>query len=96
VTFFDFKGSQPWARDLTIVMQLGLTMAGCVVFCFFVGRWLDKLLGLSGILTAVFLLLGIIGGAVVCYRQIMELMDEAKDAPEPSAKDKAKSIEDDE
>ncbi|WP_372682237.1 AtpZ/AtpI family protein, partial [Desulfosarcina sp.] len=27
-------------------MQLGLTMAGCIVFCFFVGHYLDKWLGL--------------------------------------------------
>jgi F0F1-type ATP synthase assembly protein I len=93
VTFFDFKGNQPWARDLTIVMQLGLTMAGCVVFCFFVGRWLDGLLGLSGLLTVVFLLLGVVGGGVVCYRQIMELTEEGANPPE---QDKAKSNKDDE
>ncbi|MDI6795742.1 MAG: AtpZ/AtpI family protein [Desulfatibacillaceae bacterium] len=96
MTFFDFKGNQPWARDLTIVMQLGLTMAGCVVFCFFVGRWLDDLLGLSGILTTVFILLGVAGGAVVCYRQIMELFDQDKNDSTPANKDKAKSIKDDE
>ncbi|MDH4010504.1 MAG: AtpZ/AtpI family protein, partial [Desulfobacterales bacterium] len=23
-------------------MQIGLTMAGCIVFCFFIGLYLDK------------------------------------------------------
>ena len=57
-------------------MQLGLTMAGCIVFCFFVGYWLDHWLKTRGLFIAIFTLLGIAGGANVAYRQIMEIFEE--------------------
>jgi F0F1-type ATP synthase assembly protein I len=79
---FDYKKNRDWAENLTIVMQLGLTMAGCIVFCFFVGHFLGKWLGFRGLFTTVFLLLGIVGGANVCYRQIMEIT-EPKDKAGP-------------
>jgi hypothetical protein len=72
---FDYKRNRDWAENLTIVMQLGLTMAGCIVFCFFVGRGLDKWLGFNGVFTTIFILLGIAGGANVCYRQILEITE---------------------
>lgn len=75
---FDYKKNSDWAENLTIVMQLGLTMAGCIVFCFFVGRMLDQWLGLRGVLTTVFILLGIAGGANVCYRQILDITQPKK------------------
>jgi F0F1-type ATP synthase assembly protein I len=54
-------------------MQIGLTMAGCIVFCFFVGLYLDRWMGTKGIFVSVFTILGVIGGGNVCYRQIMEI-----------------------
>lgn len=59
-------------------MQLGLTMAGCIVFCFFVGYFIDKWLGVRGIFTTIFILLGVAGGGNVCYRQILEITDTQK------------------
>ena len=79
---FNYDKNRAWAENLTIVMQLGLTMAGCIVFCFFVGHYLDRWLGLKGVFTTVFILLGIAGGANVCYRQIMEIT-EPKDKADP-------------
>jgi F0F1-type ATP synthase assembly protein I len=38
-----------------------------------VGYYLDKWLGFRGVFTTIFILLGVIGGANVCYRQIMEI-----------------------
>jgi len=77
---FNYKNNKDWAENLNIIMQLGLTMAGCIVLCFFVGHFLDKWLGLRGIFTTVFIFLGIAGGANVCYRQILEVTDiEKKD-----------------
>jgi len=70
---FNFKKNRAWAENLTIVMQLGLTMAGCIVFMFFVGRYLDRWLGTRGIFISLFTILGVIGGANVTYRQIMEI-----------------------
>jgi F0F1-type ATP synthase assembly protein I len=68
---FDFKQNKDWAAHLQIVMQLGLTMVGCIVFCFFVGRYLDAWLGTKGLMVTIFTILGVIGGAVTAYRQIL-------------------------
>jgi len=73
---FDYKKNQPWAENLQIVMQLGLTMAGCIIFCFFVGFYIDQWLGIKGIFVTIFIVLGVIGGGVVTYRQIMEFFEE--------------------
>lgn len=82
----DYKKNRDWIENLTIVMQLGLTMAGCIVFCFFVGHGLDTWLGLRGVFTIIFLLLGVAGGANVCYRQILEVTDpKKKDDPDDHA-----------
>ena len=75
---FDIKKNKPWAEDLTVVMQLGLTMAGCIAFCFACGYYLDKWLGTKVLFIGIFTVLGVAGGANVCYRQIMELMEESK------------------
>ena len=75
---FNYKKNRDWAENLTIVMQLGLTMAGCIVFCFFVGTALDKWLEFRGVFTTIFILLGIAGGANVCYRQIIDVTDPKK------------------
>ena len=72
--FFDYHKNRPWAENLTIVMQIGLTMAGCIGFCFFVGRWIDDRLGLGGIAVTGMTILGVVGGANVVYRQIMDLL----------------------
>jgi F0F1-type ATP synthase assembly protein I len=83
--FFNFKKNRPWAESIAIVMQIGLTMAGCIVFCFFVGFYLDKWLGTKGIFVAIFTVLGVIGGAVTVFRQIIEIVNiksENKNDPE--------------
>jgi len=72
---FNYKKNRPWAENLTIVMQIGLTMAGCIVFCFFIGLYLDKWLGTKGIFVAIFTVLGVIGGGIVVYRQILEVTE---------------------
>ena len=68
--FFNYKKNRVWTENLSIVMQIGLTMAGCIVFCFFVGLYLDKWLGTKGIFVTIFTVLGVIGGGVTVYRQI--------------------------
>ena len=87
--FFDFKKNRAWIENLSIVTQLGLTMAGCIFFCFFVGRYLDRLLGTKGIFVAIFTILGVIGGGVVVYRQILEVtevkIEDNKDSDNGSA-----------
>lgn len=73
--FFDYNTDRDWVENLAVVTQLGLTMVGCILFCFFIGRYLDNWLGLRGIFVTIFILLGIAGGANVCYRQIIEVTD---------------------
>jgi ATP synthase protein I len=75
----NYKKNRAWAENLTIVMQIGLTMAGCIVFCFFVGLYLDKWLGTRGIFVTIFTVLGVIGGGVTVYRQIMEVIEDKRD-----------------
>ena len=75
----DPKGSGKWLEHLSVVMQLGLTMAGCIVFCFFIGRWLDRLFHTKGIFITIFIILGVLGGANVVYRQIMEITQKGDD-----------------
>ena len=72
----NYKKNRAWAENLTIVMQIGLTMAGCIVFCFFVGLYLDKWMGTRGIFVTIFTILGVIGGGVTVYRQILEIIED--------------------
>jgi len=74
--FLNYKKNRAWSENLTIVMQIGLTMAGCIVFCFFVGLYLDKWLEIKGIFVTIFTILGVIGGGVTVYRQIMEVFED--------------------
>lgn len=59
-------------EQLTLVTQLGLTMAGSIIFGFAVGYYLDKWLGTRGLFLSVFTILGIIGGGYTVYRQIIK------------------------
>jgi len=79
--FFDFKKNRAWAENLAIVMQIGLTMAGCIVFCFFIGLYLDKWIGTRGIFVTIFTVLGVIGGAVTVYRQITKVIRPEEEDP---------------
>ena len=73
---FDYKKNRAWAENLSVVMQIGLTMAGCIVFCFFIGFYLDKWLGTRGVFITIFTILGVIGGAATVYRQILQTLDD--------------------
>ncbi len=75
---FSYKNNKDWVENFSVVMQLGLTMAGCILLCFFVGRFLDRLFHFKGIFVTVFILLGIAGGANVVYRQILEITEDKK------------------
>ncbi len=73
--FIDFRQNRVWSEGLTIILQLGLNMAGSIIFCFFVGFYIDKWLSVKGIFTFMFTILGIIGGGYTTYRQIMEITE---------------------
>lgn len=88
---FDYKKNRSWAENLSIVLQIGLTMVGCIAFCFFVGLKLDQWLGLKGIGVTVMTLLGVVGGGNVVYRQITDLLGggerRQRKAPPPSSEE---------
>jgi ATP synthase protein I len=73
---FDFRKQGNWVEHLTLVTQLGLTMAGSILFCFAIGYYLDKWLGTKGLFITIFILLGVAGGGYTVYRQIMEAAKE--------------------
>jgi F0F1-type ATP synthase assembly protein I len=73
---FHYKDNRPWMENMQVVMQLGLTMVGCIGFCLLVGYQIDKWIGIKGIFTSIFTILGVIGGGVVVYRQIMEIFED--------------------
>ena len=73
---FSYKKNRAWAEGLHIVMQIGLTMAGCIIFCFFVGLYLDRWLGTKGIFVTIFIVFGVIGGGITVYRQIIDVTKE--------------------
>ena len=60
-------------EDLAIVTQLGLTMAGSIGLCMWVGYKLDGLLNARGVVLTLFIVLGIIGGGWTVYRQIQDI-----------------------
>jgi F0F1-type ATP synthase assembly protein I len=76
--YFSYKNNRPWVENLQVVMQVGLTMAGSIFLCFYIGLTLDRWLGLKGPFIVIFIILGIIGGAVVVYRQLMEVFNPIK------------------
>ena len=77
---FNYKKNRVWAENFYVVMQLGLTMAGCIVFCFFIGLYLDRFWGTKGLFIVIFTILGVLGGGNVAYRQILEIIN-AKEKP---------------
>jgi ATP synthase protein I len=72
---FNYKANKAWAENLQIIMQIGLTMAGSIAFCLFVGLKIDKWLGTKGIFTVILLLYGIVGGGYVVYKQILKTLE---------------------
>lgn len=72
----DFKKKRDTIEYLALVTQVGLTMAGSIALCFMIGYFLDKWLGTRGLFLVVFIILGIVGGAVTVYRQISQLPKE--------------------
>lgn len=75
----DFKKKRTFIEYLALVSQLGLTMVGSILLCFAIGFFLDIWLGTGGVLLALFILIGIFGGGVTVYRQIMELEKKQED-----------------
>lgn len=68
---------------LALVMQVGLTFAGSLLFCFAIGFYLDKWVGTKPLFIIIFIFLGIAGGGYTVYRQIMDIDDGDKSGKKP-------------
>ena len=69
------KKHGPWLENIALVSQLGLTMAGSILFCFAIGYFLDKWLGTKGLFITIFIILGIAGGGFTVYREIEKTLN---------------------
>jgi F0F1-type ATP synthase assembly protein I len=78
-SFFSYGKNRAWAENAALVMQIGLTMAGSIMFCFFVGLYLDRWIGTRGVFLILFIMFGIVGGAVTVYRQIGDMLVDKRD-----------------
>jgi hypothetical protein len=76
VHIFNFDKNRKWIEDLALVSQVGLTLIGSVLFCFVLGYYLDKWLGLRYLFKIMFILLGIAGGGYTAFRQIKERLED--------------------
>lgn len=85
---FNYKKNRAWAEGIHIVMQAGLTMAGCIFFCFLIGLYLDNWLGTKGIFITIFIILGVVGGGVTVYRQIMHVTEDNTETTETTENSK--------
>ena len=57
---------------MILVTELGLGMAGSILFCLLLGYYLDKWLNTKPVFIIIFILLGVVGGGYNAYRRIME------------------------
>jgi ATP synthase protein I len=62
------RPSRVWSKEFGPFLTLGIQLAVTVVVCFFLGRWLDTVLGTAPWLMIAGLALGIAGGLISFFR----------------------------
>ena len=67
-------------NSLALVGQLGLIMVVCVLGGFLGGLALDSYMGTGFVFAVLFLLIGMGGGMVGCYRSIMSAINGGRDS----------------
>ncbi|WP_250278063.1 AtpZ/AtpI family protein [[Clostridium] colinum] len=73
-----------FAKALSKLTQVGITMIVTIGMCFFIGKWLDKKLGTDIIFLAIFTLLGI--GAAFRNLYVMVMLDYKKEEKKEQSK----------
>ena len=66
-----------FARALSKLSQVGITMVVTICMCFFIGKWIDKKLGTDIIFLAIFTILGI--GAAFRNLYVLVMLDFKKE-----------------
>ena len=59
------------ANMLSLITQLGLMVLICILWCTFIGKFLDSKLNTSPILTLIFMLLGVGGAFMGVYKTLI-------------------------
>lgn len=65
-------------RQIALATTIPLIMLAAPAVGYFIGRYLDRLLGTEHIMMVIFLLLGLVAGGVETYRLIKEIVKEEK------------------
>ena len=63
-------------RQVALATTIPLIMLAAPAVGYFIGKYLDSLVGTKNILTVIFLLLGVAAGGVETYRLIKEIIRE--------------------
>ena len=66
-------GDKNFFNYLALITQLGLVIVTSILIGLFVGIFLDRKIGVSGIFTIIFVIFGAIGGFIAAYRLIKDL-----------------------
>jgi F0F1-type ATP synthase assembly protein I len=72
-------------QPMTLVTQLGVTMAVSIVLCLLLGLWIDSHFGTRPWATLALSLIGILAGSVAVYRMVSEAIDAAADPRQTDA-----------
>ena len=66
-------GDKNFFNYLALITQLGLVIVASILIGLFVGIFLDRKIGASGLFTIIFVIFGAIGGFMAAYGLIKDL-----------------------
>lgn len=70
------NSQQKGYRQIALATTIPLIMLAAPAVGYFLGSYLDRLLGTSGVMMVVFLLLGVVAGGFESYKIIKEIIKE--------------------
>ncbi len=65
-------------RQLALATTIPLIMVAAPAVGYFIGKYLDSLLGTNNVMSVIFLILGLVAGGVETYNLIKEIIKEDK------------------
>jgi len=72
------NGGQSGYRQIALATSIPIIMLAAPAVGYFIGQYLDRLLGTERVMVVVFLLLGVAAGGLETYRLIKEIVKEDK------------------